>query len=479
MINAILSLYKPSYVRALVYMLQSTEYKVGPYLKWYWRTQDFSKVETRRKLDRTKAARLLLIALKLGIGLELVAGLVLITIGLTTSFESGIYYGIAVIIAYPVVWAHLVIIPLLIGRWFITVPKEYQLIKESEQIFAKHPGIKIAVAGSYGKTSMKELLLTVLSEGRAVAATPANKNVGISHAWFANSLKGDEDILVIEYGEGAPRDVEHFAQITHPTHAVITGLAPAHLDRYKTLDAAGADIFSVATYLKGENVYVNSESAAIKKFLKKSYVTYDRNGALGWKVSNIRLAVDHTQFKLSKGKSSLNLKSGLLGKHNVSSLALVVALALEFGLSEKQVKAGVAKTTPFEHRMHPYQTNGGWIIDDSYNGNIEGVKAGTELLKDLKFSHKTYVTPGLVDQGKDTASVHRQMGELIAKAKPDDVVLMKNSATKYIKEGLDTAGFKGNVRVEAEPVKFYNNINYQVAAGHVLMMQNDWTDNYA
>src|SRR5665213_3582687 len=141
------------------------------------------------------------------------------------------------------------------GRELSTKPKEASLINESASIFANHPGIKIAVAGSYGKTTMKELLKTVLSEGLKVAATPANKNVSSSHAYFAAKLKGDEDILIIEYGEGAPGDVARFARITQPTHAIITGLAPAHLDQYKTLQAAGKDIFSVADHLNGKHVY--------------------------------------------------------------------------------------------------------------------------------------------------------------------------------------------------------------------------------
>ena len=99
---------------------------------------------------------------------------------------------------------------------------------------------------------MKELLNTVLSEGLKVRATPANKNVSISHARFAAKLTGDEDVLIIEYGEGAPGDVARFARLTHPTHAVITGLAAAHLDRYKTVKAAGEDIFAVAGLPKGQ-----------------------------------------------------------------------------------------------------------------------------------------------------------------------------------------------------------------------------------
>ena len=78
--------------------------------------------------------------------------------------------------------------PLLAGRQVITQPRERQAIAVSEKVLATHAGINIAVAGSYGKTTMKELLKTVLNQGLKVAATPANKNVSISHAYIGDRV---------------------------------------------------------------------------------------------------------------------------------------------------------------------------------------------------------------------------------------------------------------------------------------------------
>lgn len=479
MIAALLSLYTPKYPSILVYMLQSTEYRAGPYLAWYWRTQNFSRVMHRRVLTPTKAARLLLLSLRLGMFLQILAGLALIALWYWHDLAGGWQFGVALLLSYPVVWAHIVCVPLAVGRWVISDPRERRLIRQSAKIFAQHPGIKIAVAGSYGKTSMKEILLTVLSEGKKVAATPANKNVAISHAQFARRLDGDEDVLIIEYGEGAPGDVARFAKTTHPTHAVITGVAPAHLDRYKTVRRAAKDIFSVADYLHGEHVYVNEESVAVKAFLKDGYELYSAKGALGWKVKKVDLQVTGTSFVMKKGKQELRVTSGLVGEHQIGPLALAAALGLTFGLTEKEVIAGVQKTVPFEHRMQPYELQGAWVIDDTYNGNIEGIRAGLALLKTLEARRKIYVTPGLVDQGRETERVHRQMGEYIADAHPDMVVLMQNSALPHISAGLTAGAYTGEVRIETDPLEFYTNLKHFVAAGDIVLMQNDWTDNYA
>jgi UDP-N-acetylmuramyl pentapeptide synthase len=460
-------------------MLQSSEYRVGPYLEWVKRTDDFGTVMKRRSLEPTRAARLLLLALRLGMLIQIVLGLLLIYLGIWHGLDGGWAFGAVIVITYPFVWAYLAAVPLLLGRELSAKPKEQRAVARSEAVFARHPGVRIAVAGSYGKTTMKELLATVLGQGLKVAATPANKNVSSSHARFAAGLDGDEDVLIIEYGEGGPGDVARFARITHPTHAVITGVAAAHLDQYKTVQAAGEDIFSLADHLKGRNVYVNGESPYVGPFIKKAYEVFDGQDALGWKITDVRPDLDGTSFTLKKGSKSLRLKTGLVGRHQVGFAALTAALALRLGLSETQVKDGIAGTEPFEHRMQPYQLAGAWIVDDTYNGNLEGIRAGTRLLAELKAKRKIYVTPGLVDQGEETERIHKEVGRLIAEAKPDLVVLMKNSVTDFIKQGLDKAGFKGELRVESDPLNFYSNLKHFVASGDLVVMQNDWTDNYA
>jgi len=479
MMRGFISIYLPSYPTVLVYMLQASEYHEKAYLKWIWRTKDFRTVAQRRTLDKTRAAKMLLLALRLGILLQIGLGLWLIYQGVFNGMVGGTAFGLALLLSYPFIWAHLLIIPLVLGRWFISKPAQKKQVTISKKTFADHPAKKIAIAGSYGKTTMKELLNTVLSEGLKVAATPANKNVSVSHAQFAKKLDGDEDVLIIEYGEGAPGDVARFARLTHPTHAVITGLSPAHLDQYKTLKAAGQDIFSVAEYLKGKNVFVNADSTETKPFIKTSFNSFSNKAALGWKVVDVETDLTGTRFSIEKGSKSIPLESKLVGNHQVGFLAFAAAFAFELGLTEKQVQAGISKTEPFEHRMEPYQLAGAWIVDDTYNGNLEGIRAGTQLLKELKARRKIYVTPGLVDQGEENERVHIEVGKLIAEAKPNLVVLMNNSVTNYIQKGLEKAKFSGELQIENNPLDFYTNLTHLVASGDLVVMQNDWTDNYS
>jgi UDP-N-acetylmuramoyl-tripeptide--D-alanyl-D-alanine ligase len=471
-----LFLYRPAFASTVVYMLQSVEYRAIPYLKWLWRTNDFNNVIYRKELVTTKPAKMLLLAFRLSFWAIVLIGLLLIVQGLAghSYLEAG--YGVVLLFISPILTAHLITLPLLLGDWLVIKPSQRARIEQSNEIFAKHPAQTIAIAGSYGKTTVKEILLTVLSEGKKVKATPANKNVSISHAQFAKALTGDEDILIIEYGEGKPGDVMKFAKKTHPNAGIITGLAPAHLDKYRTLTAAAQDIFSLAHYLKDQNVYVNGDSKESQPYVKKDYIVFSNSGIGSWKVKNVKIDINGLSFILSNKNRTIKVKSQLLGEHLIGPLALAVYLGDKYGLTNKQIEAGIAKITSFEHRMQPYKLSDAWIIDDTYNGNIEGMKAGLALLKKLKARRKVYVTPGLVDQGEDEEKIHQELGVAIKQANPDKVVLMKHSVTDYIVKGLK--GYEGEVVIEDDPLDFYTNLDKFVAAGDLVLMQNDWPDNY-
>lgn len=479
MIKTLVEMYRPRFAKTIIYMLQASEYQIGPYLKWFWRVQDFSKVMHRKQLVLTRRSKLLLRLLQLALFVQYIFALIWLFLIIKNHHYLVIFAPLIQIVITPVLFGHLIIAPLILARYFIIKPYYWWTIKGSADKFAAHSAIKIAVAGSYGKTTMKEVLLQMLSDDKVVAATPANKNVSISHAKFINSLSGNEEILIIEFGEGAPGDVARFARITRPDIGIITGLAPAHLDKYKTLQRAGEDIFSLAKVLAPENVYVNKESKSVEPFLKTGYQTYNSKNAAGWEISDIKNSIDGVSFVMKKSKNLINIKTQLLGLHQVGPLAAAAALAFKLGLSVSQIEKGAAKIQAYEHRMEVRHLGGATIIDDTYNGNIEGMNAGLSLLSDLPAKRKIYVTPGLVDQGKESATIHQQLGEAIGKAKPDIVVLMQHSVTNAIQAGIKRTDFKGQLIIEEDPLNFYNNLDQFVAAGDLVLMQNDWPDNYS
>ncbi len=475
-----INLYNPfKFSKIIAYMLQNVEYNPANYVKWILRTKNFGRVMYRRQLDNTKAAVLFRSCSLILILLLNILAIYMAYAGIINSDVFNIVVSVILLIITPILTAFLIIVPLVIAKILISIPKENKLIKESKIIFTNTKAVKIAVAGSYGKTSMKEMLGTVLSQGKVVAITPANKNVASSHAIFARKLKGDEEVLVVEFGEGKPGDVKHFNDTFKQDIVIITGIAPAHLDAYSSLQEAASDIFSATNNVSGDSVYVNTESMSAKEYIKSSNLGYSRDGLTNTKVSNVVSDVSGLSFVINSTKNTYNINTKLVGLHMIGPICAVVDIAQKIGLSVQQIEAGTALLQPYQHRMQPRQlSSGAWIIDDTYNGNIDGIEAGLLFLKELSAVKKIYVTPGLVDQGSEVESIHVKIGKLIADCNPDTVVLMNNSVTNFITQGLNQAGFKNELIIENDPLNYYTNIEQYLANGDVVLMQNDWPDNY-
>lgn len=478
MLDKVSSLYSRSFPKTIVYMLQATEYQPRDYWLWFWRTGDFGKVMHRRTLVLTKKARLLLYLMTLGMLAQYLGSAFWFGYGIGASESVGPTAAVVLFVLTPLIWAHLIVLPLLVLDYLVKKPYVWWLVLRSRKIFSRHPAVKIAVAGSYGKTTMKEMLAQVLARGKKVGSTPATKNVAISHAQFAKQLAGDEEILIIEFGEGRPGDIARFAKVVKPEIGIVTGLAPMHLDKYKTLERAGEDIFSLERFVDPRMLFVNSDSPAAKSFIKPGYETYNQNQAAGWKISEVKSSIKGLEFKMKRGKDELHINSVLIGEHQVGPLALVAALAVKFGLGKADVEKAVAELEPFEHRMEVREVSGAKIIDDTYNGNIEGMEAGLRMLAGFSAQRKIYVTPGLVEQGRESKAVHERLGRAIAQAQPDMVVLMEHSVTRDIIHGMSRGGYKGELKIEDDPLHFYENLDQIIAGGDLVLLQNDWPDNY-
>jgi UDP-N-acetylmuramoyl-tripeptide--D-alanyl-D-alanine ligase len=363
-----------------------------------------------------------------------------------------------------------------LGDIFIKKPLAKKRIAVAKKILQNHKAYKIAIAGSYGKTTAKVVLSEILSGGKKVAATPGNINQPLGFAKFIANLSGDEDILIFEFGEYRANDIREMCEFIRPDAGFITGINDAHLANFKTRENLIADIMDLKKFLRGKLVYLNSDCEILRKYDDKNSTLYSRNGLENLPAKNVKLTAFGTEFALG---NFAKIESGLLGKHNIGIVAAAVDFAKKFGLNENEIREGLKNLQPFEHRMQPRILAGATIIDDTYNGNLDGFRAGIELLKELPAKRKIYTTPGLVEQGSATETNHREIAKLLNGAKFDKIVLMQNSATKIIADELHSRKYRGEILMIKNPLNFYENLDKFVAAGDVVLMQNDWTDNYA
>ncbi len=476
-LRAYLTCYDPRFVGSLVYMLQSSEYDLSEYFAWFARAGDLRHVARRGRLVPTPKARLLLMTgwLILAVIIAAFLGAVLTALGQPVWWLMAAF----LLSAAPLFLLAGLALPLYAGEQLIQKPRTRRTVAHSAQILRAHPGYRIAIAGSYGKTTFKENLAAILAEGKRVAATPGNMNTPLGISRFAQDLRGDEDVLIFELGEYYPGDIAGLCELVRPQLGVITGVNEAHLSKFKTLERTTAAIFELADYLKTGPVYKNGDNQQVRaRAHTGDPLVYTSGGVNGWKVTHAQVNANSTAFTARKGRTAIHATTALLGRQQIGPLVAAIDIAGGLGLTPAQITAGIARTRPYDHRLQPRELGGAWVIDDTYNGNVDGVRAGLAWLAEVPAARRIYVTPGLVELGSRTAAVHRDIGRHVAAA-ADVVVLMNNSVTAYIQEGLTAAGFSGELKIVDDPEHFYANLTHFVAAGDVVLMQNDWTDNYA
>jgi UDP-N-acetylmuramoyl-tripeptide--D-alanyl-D-alanine ligase len=480
-----LTRYHPRYLRSLVYMLQASEYHIGEYLAWVGRVQDFRAVEKRKTVRWTPKASVLYICAWVIVALWLY-----VEYRAKRAVDAGndvpLVVGLGLLVLVPLLMPVLILIPLLILK-LIQSPIERAMIASARIRLKKHPGFKIAIAGSYGKTSMREILKTVLSAGKKVAAPGGSENTPIAIARFVNRLRGDEEVLIFELGEYYPGDIKLLSEMVQPDLGIITGVNEAHLEKFGTVERAADTVFELADFLRGKPLYVNAENQIAKNKIEKGPIFFSRDGVFpqagGWSVAVPETSLDGTSFILGHtkpGAERITIQSKLLGLHQIGPLAAAAHIGKRLGLIDLEIEAGAAKTKAFAHRLERKDDPSGVItLDDSYNGNPDGVKAVIEFLASIEGHRRWYVTPGLVEMGDRTEAVHREIGRQLAGAGVEKVVLIKNSVTPWIEQGLAASGFKGEVVWFDDALTCYNSIPHVTVSGDVVVLQNDWPDQYS
>lgn len=339
----------------------------------------------------------------------------------------------------------------------------------------------IGVAGSYGKTTMKEILRHVLAVKFAVAATPESVNtpVGIAR-WILKEVSRETQVLVVEMGEHYRGDVAEICSLAKPDIAVVTGINEAHLERLKHLETAIETIFEIVTHAKaGADIFLNGDDANVVENYSK-FVWPDHQVEFYKKTDLSPRRFVPAELCWEAGVPQVGqVKIFLLGEYVLGDISAVVKLAKSLGLSAEEIKKGVEKIRPIEHRLQPIQSAADvLVIDDAYNGNSAGVAEAIKVLSRFPDRRRIYITPGLVETGKRVAGVHTKIGQELASV-ADLVILIQNSVTPYIAEGLAEEGYsKEKILWYKTAPEAHEDLKNILKPGDVILFQNDWGDQY-
>ncbi len=360
----------------------------------------------------------------------------------------------------------------MIASWYVNDAKKRLEARKDLKI--------VAITGSYGKTSTKFILSTILSEKYSVLTPPSSYNttMGVVRV-IRERLQPDDEVFICEMGSRHIGDIKQICDFVHPDNAIITSIGPQHLETFGSIEGVKKGKFELIEALphNGIAVFASSNEHILDLYEKAacSKLTAGFNEADTVRAENISVGCSGSAFTLvAKNGECAECTTRLLGKHNISNILVAAAMALEMGLSLNEVSRGISKIQPVEHRLQIVSQKPVTVIDDAFNSSPNGASAALDVLGSFT-GRRIIVTPGFVELGKDEDSYHVALGRKI-KDNTDIAVLVGKKRTEKIIEGLD--GFGGEIHIVDSLNEATELLQKISVGGDVILFENDLPDNY-
>ncbi len=399
--------------------------------------------------------------------------------GITASHETYPLFTMAVIYTLtPIV----ILVANLINKPVeLSINRHYT--NDAKKLLKACPDLKIiGITGSYGKTSVKYYLTTLLKSKYNVRMTPESYNtpMGVVKT-IRGSLKATHEIFVCEMGAKWVGDIKELCDIVHPHHGIITSIGPQHLESFKTLEAIKGTKFELADALpEGGMLFLNGDDENIESYKgDRKNISYSlQNG--DYSAYDISVSERGTTFtvKAPSGETQ-EFSTKLIGRHNVLNIVGAIAVSHKMGIELRELRSAVRKLEGVPHRLQLSDKGNMTIIDDAYNSNPSGTKAALEALS-LFTGYKILVTPGMVELGSRQDELNREFGQNAAEV-CDYVVLVGQKQAAPIKKGLLDKNYdESKIYVASNINEALNHVYALNSQGKkkVVLLENDLPDNY-
>lgn len=340
----------------------------------------------------------------------------------------------------------------------------------------------IGITGSYGKTSVKFYLYTILRAWTDTLVTPSSFNtpMGITIT-IRKSLKAVHKIFLCEMGAKWVGDIKELCDIVHPKHGIITALGEQHLESFGSKENIIKTKYELADSLPADGrLYINFDNEVIRKNLpKRPYITYGTTADCDYYAFDEKVTPKGTSFSVKAPDGNVcSFETKLLGHHNVVNITGAIAAANGFGMPLSEMKRYVRRIESVSHRMQIVKRGDVTIIDDAFNSNPAGCRAALSTLSQMD-GERILVTPGMVELGSEEYKLNREFGEFAAVC-CDKIVLIGKKQTEAIREGVESKGFNTDNLLVFE--EFTEAMKHLYAMNtdkkKIILLENDLPDNY-
>ena len=365
-----------------------------------------------------------------------------------------------------------------INRWFINDAK--RILKSCPDL------LTIGVTGSYGKTSVKYILRTLLQAKYDTLMTPESYNTPMGVVLTVrNHLRATHEVFVCEMGARNVGDIKELCDIAHPTVGIITSVGPQHLETFGDIENVKKTKFELADALPADGkLFLNGEDENIASYRENvtvPTVTYGLSEGCDYYATDVSASSRGTTFTVhAPGGATETFTAAMLGKHNVINIVGAIAVCCEHGIALEKLKPQVRKLESVPHRLQMLHRGAVTVIDDAYNSNPAGSKAAIDALGLFENSFRILVTPGMVELGDRQEELNKEFGAYAAGV-CDFVVLVGKKQAVPIREGLLEAGYPAEKIYVAEGLSDGLEQAYAVSPmgkEKVILLENDLPDNF-
>jgi UDP-N-acetylmuramoyl-tripeptide--D-alanyl-D-alanine ligase len=341
----------------------------------------------------------------------------------------------------------------------------------------------IAITGSNGKTTTKEMAAAIFEEAMLngqrlrgkILKTQGNFNNLVGLPLTLLSLRPSHKIAIVELGTNHPGEIQRLAEIAAPDMGIITAVAAAHLEGLNSLAGVAREKGALFRNLRrGGAAVVNLDDLRVRRLgakFKGRRISYGQRGTV--RAEAVRPAgAQGMRFVLRAGNRRAAVKLRYLGRHNISNAVGAAALALGLGVSLAAVRRGLEKARPYAMRMEVGSWRGAGVINDAYNANPASMMAAVNTLAAINgHGEKVAVLGDMFELGRTSGREHRQLGKRLASARIDRLYLLGRQA-QTVKAGALTAGLDaGKVIIGKDHADIARQLKSHVQKGDWLLIK--------
>jgi len=363
------------------------------------------------------------------------------TIMLTTGMKYGSY---AVLI--PILLTYLVsmIMEKILFKGFV--------VKAKKRLESMDKMIVVGITASYGKTSIKNYIAHILSAKYKTYATPRSVNTfGGVLKDINDDLPSDTEVYVVEMGARGRGDIAEISTFVNPHYAVVGKIGSAHIEYFGSLENIRNTKMEILQTNQLKEAWVH-DSAMVKP--QKNVHSF------GGEITNIQATLDGLDFEMDGERYHVNI----LGSFNAMNIAVSIKVAKALGMESETIKKQLQTLQPTAHRLQRMDAGGKLIIDDSFNGNIDGMLEGFNLSSTYE-GRKVVITPGLVEVDDElNIQVAKRANEVF-----DLVVVTGDLNYDIFKEHVDSDKL---VKLDSKD-KMQEMLVEQTRAGDLILFAND------